>query len=162
MHVTEHTKKLLPTLILATFAALWMSYPYQGFMAFLLIPAVAFLSVTRISQAMKYPDTRRLQVSRVAIWLTSVVVVFTIHHIRAEQWRETADRVANEINEYAAREGHCPESIDRWITPGDAKTIHLIYACYDGKPGLIYMDSFEAIARYYYRFDQRAWEWNSG
>ncbi len=157
-----HTKKLFPTLILATLAASWMSITYQGFLAYFLIPAVAFLSTIRLSQARKYPETRRLQVSRVAIWLTSVAVIFTVHHIRAGQWRETADRVAYKVIEYSAREGHCPQSIDRWIAPDEAKAIHLIYGCHDGEPGLIYMDSFEVAARYYYRFDKRAWEWNSG
>ena len=160
--MTERTNKLFVTLTLSTLAAWWMSLPYQGFMVYFLIPAVALLSAVRFSEARKHPDTSRLQFARIAIWLTSVAVILTVHHIRAEQWRETADRVADRINEYSAREGHCPESVDRWITPDEAKAIHLIYACDNSKPGLIYMDSFEVAARYYYRFGKREWEWNSG
>lgn len=160
--MAKHKKSLFATIVLATLAAWWMSLPYIGFGVYFLLPVLLLVFAVRLSQAWKYPETRRLQFSRVAIWLMSVAVILTVHHIRAGQWRETADRVAGNIIEYSAREGHCPESIVRWITPAEAKALHLMYACHNSEPGLIYMDSFEAAARYYYHFDTREWEWNSG
>ncbi len=153
----DHAKRLIPTLILATFATAFLAQPSNGlWLPFLMLGLLIFIPV-RLYSALREPDERLPDLGGVAIWVISITLIFGIHHFRAQHMQAAADSVAKHIEQYIAHEGHCPESISGWT---NSAAEYLRYSCDHGAPFLYYRDTYSDFDTHDSNFSRRAWEFH--
>ena len=158
---SANRENLTGTIVTAGICVALTAWPGFGFGIFFVILPLLFWIPYTIHAAITVPETRRVQTTRILIWLGAVSLVGGIHYVRAEAVRHNADEIVARIDAFSARNGRCAADIDELGLSRAELTKKLdsfaFYICKDGKPFLTYLGTFEAFSRYHYDFENRTW-----
>lgn len=112
----------------------------------------------RAYQALEQYETR---VTAIAIVMTSLMVVCSIHGYRSYTSRANSDQIAEAIEKFRLDNSRYPASLDE-LDIDAAKALSkfkLYYAVYDDKPTLTYDATFRAGDYWLYDFSTRRWHY---
>jgi hypothetical protein len=158
------TPSLFPTLFTAIAVSLALVQPHAGFLVLLLIvmlPIWLFFSVAK--RAVKPTPARNL-LARTLIWLIAIAAIIGVHYNRAVIMRANASEVVATINDYSAKHGRCPDSLDD-VGINEQRLQEMIgasgYMCANGKPTFFYVAPFIIQDRYIYDFAQGSWSYQA-
>lgn len=153
-------KRLLPSLILAACSAYIFSLPWLGLGIGYIILTQA-VQMPALFRTANEPVERQLHLSRLAIWLTVIVVIALVHTVRDDIHRKNADEIVKRLVAYSNRAGKCAvRTEDVGISSSELKNKlggHAFYMCENGKPFLTYEASFMIYASWRYDFQRHVW-----
>jgi hypothetical protein len=147
------------SIITCAVVALVTSQRYAAFtLLFVLLPFFVW-SIYSLIVAYKNPQRRKWQLTRVAIWLMTFVLIGGVHWLRHQTTRTEADRIAVAVDQYKNKNGVYPANME--AIGEDSKNLRreslLIYAVTDGVPLLSYGSTLAPFDRYSYDFGRAMW-----
>lgn len=158
----EHKKQILSSLLAAALVMFVLCQAHAGFaVVFVLLIQFIWLPYS-IVIAIAEPKIRRLQLTRVAIWVGAVAIIVAVHYIRHEVTRRNANEIVASINNYTAQHGHCPATTDDiGITREELKSklgFWSYYECKGGKQTFFYGVTYAPFETYDYDFAGGTWD----
>ena len=147
------------TLITCGLVALITAQQYAAVLLMLVLPPLFFWLIYSAVVAYRKPQKRKWQLTRVAIWLVTIFLVFGVHWLRHHAIRVEADRIALAVENYKKKNGAYPANFE--AIGEDSNRLRresmLFYRFNDGSPSLMYSSSIGPLDRYSYDFQSRSW-----
>jgi energy-coupling factor transporter transmembrane protein EcfT len=157
------TSSYIKTVILAVIVLFFTVQKDYGPLALMLFFIFIFVLLYNLIQMARKPAERKLRGIRMAIWLVVLSVAMAVQSHRANGTKEEADKAVKTVLDYKARTGAYPAGLkdaglDEVALERDWE---IRYFMRDGKPVLVYSDTFMPLTTNDYDFDKRAWHQNS-
>lgn len=160
MSSDENTKKIYRTLITC---AVIIFLGVQRFMGVIIVIAAIPLSIWLLYSIyiiVSKPQLRKSQLTRIALWAASLLIIFGAHYYLYEVTRNNANDIVAMLEKYKSEHGSYPEKIDAiGLTQKQIKEkIGMAYYSFtDGQPHLFYGVTYVAFDTYDYNFQTKAW-----
>lgn len=96
------------------------------------------------------------------LWFMTCAMSYAIHTYKRNQRKVVAENVIKKVQHYKIQHGHYPHVLSETaMDTTELKNLHahrIIYR-HDGKPGLMYRDTFMMFSTYHYDFENQEWEY---
>lgn len=153
-------RALRSTLILAAVVILLLAQRKTGFMLlFLALPLLPWLLYNLYIIATQ-PARRKLQGTKMAIWVLTVLVIIGIHYNLHVSTRASADEVVGKIRIYSNERGSYPPNLEA-IGMSNAQLRSRLgwsgYSIEAGKPHLSYASTYIPFHTERYDFESNKW-----
>jgi len=156
----EKKQTLVHDYIAAAVIIFIFSQKHAGFMlAFVMLLSLPFL-VFNIVVMIKNPDRRRFLRNKILLWIGAFACVIAWHGYLHISSRKIADEVVSMVQQYTAKNGHCPESLADLGLPEDWLKSRLgfsDYRCKEGQPHLYYATTYIVFDTEHYDFMNHTW-----
>lgn len=130
-----------------------------GFILYLVAPFLLTWFIYSACVSWKRPEQRRLHAILAGMWLITItgIALLHVHWYRAA--RSSAETIVRAVETYKNQFGIYPATVDAAgidLEPNGGEW-RIFYSIREGKPSLMYWDTFEIFSTYQYDFDQRIW-----
>lgn len=105
----------------------------------------------------RYPDRRKIQSTKIGIWVLMVVAVLASHFVRHLDDRAYADSVVKKIEQFRNTQGRYPDRLEEiGMTAAELKS-RLAVPNYSNRPKFCYANTMAAFHMWSYDFEKREW-----
>jgi hypothetical protein len=103
------------------------------------------------------PDRRKIQSTKIGIWVLMFVTVLAGHFVRHRDDRAYADSVVQKIEQFRNTQGRYPDRLEEiGMTAAELKG-RLVVPNYSNSPRFYYANSMVAFHMWSYDFEKREW-----
>ncbi|MFZ6653985.1 hypothetical protein [Undibacterium sp. TJN19] len=150
--------------IAAAIIVFLLAQRHAGFMlVFVMLLSLPFL-IFNLFVMMKNPGRRRFLRNKILLWIVAFGCIITWHSYLYVSSRKTANEVISLVQQYIAKNGHCPADIavlglsEDWLK-NRLGLSH--YYCKDGEPHFYYATTYLVFETEQYDFKNNVW-WHRG
>lgn len=151
------------TSILAAVVLLLALQRSSGFVLLILLPFLLIFVTYQLVRMIRKPGERKARGIRLAIWSLTFALAGSVLTYRNAASRNEADLALTRLLEYKQRTGSYPGSLGE-VGLDEAK-LHdkwrLRYSVKEGKPALVYPQTFMPLATYDFDFEAVKWRANA-
>jgi|SRR5579883_3321973 len=156
----EYLRTIPACLAVGYFAA----QPYTGFTLLFVLLFLAVFFICGSFRAWKHPEERKAFFPKAVIWALWLILASSLHLYYFESTRSAGNQAVQALVSFNAKNGHFPAKLseaDNEVA-AQAKTWRVGYLNEDGKPKLIYPDTFMIFCAYMYDFEAGKWVYIPG